>query len=140
LEEQSPFTPAMFSFFNPNDVKSKAAELLKELRILFVRGREARLDDSHNIVTLFGPNQASSNLVQEMIKEWERQKQLLIDGAEDLIRNFDLSKRDEANSIGAAFIRTLDEFCRALCQMNDQYLEIVINRLSKTLKKSAALP
>jgi hypothetical protein len=56
LEEHSPFTPTMFRFFNPNDVKSKTAELLKELRILFVRGKEARLDDSHNIITLFGPN------------------------------------------------------------------------------------
>jgi len=138
LEEQSPFTPTMFRFFNPNDVKSKAAELLKELRILFVRGKEARLDDSHNIVTLFGPNQASSNIVQGMIKEWEHQKQQLSDAAEQLIINFDLSKRDEANSIRAAFIRTLDDFCRALSKMNDQYLEIVINRLSKIIKKSAA--
>ena len=139
LEEQSPFTPTMFSFFNPNDVRSKTAELLKELRILFVRGKEARLDDSHNIVTLFGANQASSNMVQDMIKEWERQKQQLIDGAEDLIRNFDLSKRDEANLVRAAFIRTLDEFCRALSHMNDQYLEIVIDRLRKSLKTSPAV-
>jgi hypothetical protein len=138
LEEQSPFTPTMFKFFHPNDVRSKAADLLKELRILFVRGKEARLDDSHNIVTLFGPHQTSSAIVQDMIKEWDHQKQKLIDGAEDLIKNFDLSKRDEANSIRAAFIRTLDEFCSALSQMNDRYLEIVINRLSKSLKKPGA--
>jgi hypothetical protein len=136
LEEQSPFTPTMFRFLHPNVVKYKAAELLKELRILFVRGKEARLDDSHNIVALFGPDQASSNVVQDMISEWEHQKQQLIDAAEHLIRNFDLSKRDEANAIRAGFIRTLDEFCRELSQMNDQYLEIVINRLSNILKKS----
>ena len=139
LEDQSPFTSTMFSFFNPNDVKSKTAELLKELRILFVRGKEARLDDNHNIITLFGPNQASSKIVQDMIIEWEHQKQQLIDAAEHLITNFDLSRRDEANSIRAGFIRTLDDFCRALSRMNDQYLEIVINRLSKIIKKSAAV-
>ena len=139
LEEQSPFTPTMFRFFHPNVIKTKAAELLKELRILFVRGKEARLDDNHNIVALFGPDQASSDIVQAMIKEWELQKQQLIDSAEQLIRNFDLSKRDEANAIRAGFIRTLDEFCRELSQMNDQYLDIVINRLSTILKKSAAV-
>jgi hypothetical protein len=138
LEEQSPFTPTMFSFFNPNDVKSKTAELLKELRILFVLGKEARLDDNHNIITLFGPNQASSNIVQNMITEWEHQKQQLGDAAEHLIKNFDLSKREEANPIRAGFIRTLDDFCRALSKMNDQYLAIVINRLSKIIKKSVA--
>ena len=139
LEEQSPFTPTMFSFFNPNDVKSKTAELLKELRILFVRGKEARLDDNHNIITLFGPNQTSSDIVQGMITEWEHQKQQLGDAAEYLIKNFDLSKRDEANLIRAGFIRTLDDFCRALSKMNDQYMEIVINRLSKIIKKSVAV-
>jgi hypothetical protein len=139
LEEQSPFTSTMFSFFNPNDVKSKTAELLKELRILFVRGKEPRLDDNHNIITLFGPNQASSNIVQDMIAEWEHQKQQLGDAAEHLIKNFDLSKRDEANLIRARFIRTLDDFCRALSKMNDQYMEIVINRLSKIIKKSVAV-
>lgn len=139
LEDQSPFTSTMFSFFNPNDVKSKTAELLKELRILFVRGKEARLDDNHNIITLFGPNQASSKIVQDMIIEWGHQKQQLIDAAEHLITNFDLSRRDEANSIRAGFIHTLDDFCRALSRMNDQYLEIVISRLSKIIKKSVAV-
>jgi hypothetical protein len=74
-----------------------------------------------------------------MITEWEHQKQQLSDAAEQLIRNFDLSRRDEANSIRAGFIRTLDDFCGALSKMNDQYLEIVINRLSKIIKKSAAV-
>jgi TIR domain len=136
LEDQSPFTPTMFRFFSPNEIKTKVSQLLKELRILFVRGREGRLADSHNIMVLFGANAAAGSTVQNMMREWEQQKGQLNSAAEQLIRTYDPSKRDEADAMRTTFINRLEEFCNALSQMNEQYMDIVIQKLNSIIKKS----
>jgi hypothetical protein len=86
LENNSPFTPTMFKFLNPKDMKTTVSGLLKELRILFVRGKEARLEDRVNIVALFGVGSEAANVVQEMMKEWEEEKQQLNLAAENFVR------------------------------------------------------
>jgi hypothetical protein len=64
-----------------------------------------------------------------MIGEWERQKQQLNASGENLLRTFDLTQRVAADKIRTEFIHTLEEFCRSLAGMNENYLEIVIDRL-----------
>jgi hypothetical protein len=64
LESDSPFTPTKFRFLNVREVGRQVSELLKELGILFVRGKEARLEDNNNIVTLFESQAGAAVIVR----------------------------------------------------------------------------
>jgi TIR domain len=135
LEANSPFTPTMFTFVNPKDIKTRVSELLKELRILFVREKEARLEDGVNILALFGAEEGAAKVVQDMMKEWSFQKEQLNVIAESFVRTFDPTQPDD--KIRSSFISQLQVFRKSLTEMNTRYLQIVIDRLSQLIDGQA---
>jgi hypothetical protein len=128
LEQLSPYTRLIFGFEHDEDkFKERARALLKELRILFVRGRQARLADPHNIAELFGSNSDAVAKIDEMTCEWDAQKKALSAAVEAVIANELIGERRKA------FLETLEGFCSALEKMNRTYLATAIRRLSQVI-------
>jgi hypothetical protein len=139
LELDSPFTPVKFRFANNNAMKGKLSSLLRELRILFVQTKKARLVDNSNIVVLFGHDARGAKIVNEMTAEFEYKKRKLTGAVEELLRKIVPGKPDVTSDLQDKFIGDLDEFCKSLNKMNGQYLGIVIDRLKEVVKESDGL-
>jgi hypothetical protein len=128
LERLSPYTRPMFGFEHDDDkFKERARTLLKELRILFVRGQQARLADPHNISELFGSETDAVAEIGKMTCTWNAQKKALSAAIENVLAS--QLTGDDRNR----FLATLEEFCSALEKMNKAYLNVAIGRLNQVI-------
>ena len=139
LELDSPFTPIKFRFANSKEIKGKLSSLLRELRILFVQTKKARLVDNSNIVILFGHDTKGAEIVNEMTTEFETKKVRMTRSCEELLKRIVANRSEINKELQDKFIEDLDAFCVSLSRMNGQYLDIVIKRLQDVVKESDGL-
>ena len=128
LEQLSPYTRSIFGFeYDTVKFKERARNLAKELRILFVRSRQARLADPHNIAELFGTDPDAVVEIGKMTCTWNKHKKALSAAVDTVITDkFTGDTRKK-------FLDTLEEFCSALEEMNKAYLTTAIGRLKQVI-------
>ena len=126
LEAASPYAPINFKFLNDSGLHRLIRGMLKELRVLLVRGREARLSVPQNLATLFGRDDAAVSTVAEMTGTWEQIKSDVYTSAEKVLN----SNSAQAN---VEFVSRLENFCEELDKMNRFYLKLAIARLNEVI-------
>jgi hypothetical protein len=132
LEPNSPYAKVTFDY-ETDDEKflATARELLKELRILYVRGREAQLENPRNVALLFGGQQEGVINVTNMADEWKELKEALTKAVEKLLLD---PKGRLSDTTKVNFLTSLQEFINAMRRMNTIYLKAVLTRLNAVLE------
>jgi hypothetical protein len=129
LEDGSPYGPIAVRLAASDTRKATIKELIQELRLLLLEGREAGLDEKPKIIELYGSDQKSVEKILATIKVWLDQKTKLYKSAEAV-----LTEANPSDSTFDMFWNTLTEFCAQTKSMNAEFTTTVLRRLGDELK------
>ena len=130
IEKGSQFTSNKFRLAGSDELKDLAKDLLKELRILTLMSREARLREANNIEAILGSDPAAIAQVQHMQQVWFDQKLSIYQGAEDLIQ---AKNPDDLKKARDSFAAKLDVFREQTMKINTVFTKKVLERLGEII-------
>ena len=130
LEASSPYGPVIVRFSAREQWKPTIKQVLRELRLLLMRSREAGIGDRRHVIELFGADEEAGQIVLEMLSRWRDLKAELFHAGEAV-----LAESEPTEATFDRFLNTLNDFCAQTKEMNYKFATAVLQRLEGVLKE-----
>jgi hypothetical protein len=128
LESNSPYGPNLVRLSETKEVKKLIRKLMRELRVLLMQSREAKLGDKKFIIALYGTDESAIRNVQTMMRGWSEKKDALYRAAGAALA------KTEGDEVCDTFVEVLEEFCAWTRSVNAEYMTRVMDKLRQTLE------